>query len=73
MARGRNFIMKVDPATLPPGTGFTTPNPQVKRITQGIPARFDFGVKLPAGQDAPPGGPPENAAIRGQGHAEGQP
>jgi uncharacterized repeat protein (TIGR01451 family) len=73
MARGRNFIMKVDPATLPPGTGFTTPNPQVKRITQGIPARFDFGVKLPAGQDAPPGGPPENAATRGQGHAEGQP
>ncbi|WP_266157861.1 OmpA family protein, partial [Dyella silvatica] len=47
MARGRNFIMKVDPATLPPGTVFTTPNPLVKRITQGMPGRFDFGVKLP--------------------------
>ncbi|MFC5741780.1 DUF7507 domain-containing protein [Dyella tabacisoli] len=47
MARGRNFIMKVDPATLPPNITFTTPNPLVKRITQGLPARFDFGVKLP--------------------------
>ena len=76
MARGRNFIMKVDPATLPPESEFTTPNPQVKRITQGIPARFDFGVKLPAAQNAPTAtsnGPPENAANRGDGHAEGQP
>ncbi|MCY7355512.1 MAG: DUF11 domain-containing protein, partial [Lysobacter sp.] len=47
--RGRNFILKVDPATLPPGSTFTTDNPLVRRITPGIPVRFDFGVKLPPG------------------------
>jgi uncharacterized repeat protein (TIGR01451 family) len=45
--RGRNFIVKVDPATLPPGTTFTTDNPLVRRVTPGVPTRFDFGVKLP--------------------------
>ena len=45
--RGRNFLLKVDPATLPPGTAFTTENPRVRRVTPGIPVRFDFGVKLP--------------------------
>ncbi len=45
--RGRNFILKVDPATLPPGAPFTTDNPLLRRITPGIPVRFDFGVKLP--------------------------
>ena len=47
--RGRNIILKVDPATLPPGTTFTTDNPLVKRVTPGLPARFDFGVKLVQG------------------------
>ena len=47
--RGRNFILKVDPATLPPGSAFTTENPLVRRITPGVPVRFDFGVKLPPG------------------------
>jgi uncharacterized repeat protein (TIGR01451 family) len=47
IARGRNFILKVDPSTLPPGTVFTTDNPLVRRITPGLPVRFDFGVKLP--------------------------
>ena len=78
MARGRNFIMKVDPATLPPDSDFTTPNPQVKRITQGIPARFDFGVKLPEQelpipQNTTTGGPPERAATRGDQQTGGQP
>ncbi|MBE2211711.1 MAG: OmpA family protein [Xanthomonadaceae bacterium] len=45
--RGRNYILKVDPATLPPGAVFTTDNPLVRRITPGLPVRFDFGVKLP--------------------------
>ena len=45
--RGRNFILKVDPATLPPGTTFTTDNPLVRRVTPGVPVRFDFGVKMP--------------------------
>lgn len=48
--RGRNFIVKVDPGTLPPGTRFSTPNPLVQRITPGIPVRFDFGAQLPAGE-----------------------
>ncbi|SDQ34854.1 OmpA family protein, partial [Pseudoxanthomonas sp. CF125] len=45
--RGRNFILKVDPSTLPPGTQITTDNPLVRRITPGLPVRFDFGAKLP--------------------------
>ncbi len=45
--RGRNFILKVDPSTLPDGTVFTTENPRVKRITQGLLNRFDFGVRRP--------------------------
>ena len=32
---------------MPPGTTFTTENPRVRRVTPGIPVRFDFGVKLP--------------------------
>ncbi|MBT8062553.1 MAG: OmpA family protein, partial [Gammaproteobacteria bacterium] len=47
MERGRNFILKVDPATLPPGTEFTTENPRVLRITQGLLNRIDFGVRVP--------------------------
>src|SRR5690606_18890579 len=34
--RGRNFILKVDPATLPPGSGFTTENPRLRRVTPGL-------------------------------------
>ncbi|WP_202905297.1 OmpA family protein, partial [Luteimonas abyssi] len=51
---GRNFILKVDPATLPPGAELTTANPLVRRITPGLPVRFDFGVRLPV--EAIPGG-----------------
>lgn len=45
--RGRNVVLKVDPATLPPGSRFTTPNPLVRRVTPGLPVRYDFGVGLP--------------------------
>ncbi len=45
--RGRNFIIKVDPHTLPRGSGFTTENPRVLRVTQGLLNRIDFGVRLP--------------------------
>ncbi|MBT8422014.1 MAG: DUF11 domain-containing protein, partial [Gammaproteobacteria bacterium] len=47
MERGRNFILKVDPATLPSDAEFTTENPRVLRITQGMLNRIDFGVRLP--------------------------
>ncbi len=46
--RGRNFIIKVDSATLPQGALFTTENPRVLRITQGIMSKINFGIKLPA-------------------------
>jgi len=46
-ARGRNFILKLDTATLPPGSRVTTENPKLRRITGGVPTRFDFGVALP--------------------------
>lgn len=49
-ARGRNFILKLDTSTLPADTRFTTPNPLVRRITPGLPVRFDFGVVLPDGE-----------------------
>ena len=45
--RGRNFILKVDPSTLPAGAVFTTDNPLLRRVTPGLPVRFDWGVKLP--------------------------
>jgi hypothetical protein len=52
--RGRNFILKVDASTLPAGASFTTANPLVRRITPGVPVRFDFGVRLPPPEDATP-------------------
>ncbi len=47
MERGRNYIVKVDPATLPADATFTTENPRVKRLSQGLMNNFDFGVQLP--------------------------
>lgn len=44
---GRNFILKVDPSTLPAGAEFTTANPLLRRVTPGVPVRFDFGVRMP--------------------------
>lgn len=45
--RGRNFIVKVDPATLPEGATFTTENPRVMRITGGLMNQINFGIGLP--------------------------
>ncbi len=45
--RGRNYIVKVDPATLPEGTVFVSENPRVLRITQALVSKFNFAVKLP--------------------------
>ncbi|QQP95460.1 DUF7507 domain-containing protein [Lysobacter enzymogenes] len=59
--RGRNFILKVDPATLPPGSKLTTDNPLVRRLTPGVPVRFDFGVKLPPGEIP---GPKQDVEMR---------
>ncbi len=49
---GKNFILKVDKATLPKGAEFTTENPRVLRLTGAALNKINFGVKLP-GQQAP--------------------
>jgi large repetitive protein len=42
--RGRNFVLKLDPVSLPQGARVTTGNPLVRRLTGGLMVRFDFGV-----------------------------
>ena len=44
-ARGANFILKLDPATLPAGAEVASPNPRVLRITQSLMSRVDFAVR----------------------------
>ena len=44
--RGNNFIIKVDPVTLPINSKFTTPNPLVKRIGH-VMEKYNFGVQYP--------------------------
>lgn len=46
-SRGVNFILKVDPTTLPPDFAFTTENPRLIRLTKGLLEKINFGVKLP--------------------------
>jgi uncharacterized repeat protein (TIGR01451 family) len=46
--RGQNFVVKVDLATLPAGSVLTTENPLIRRVTEGLPVRFDFGFRLPS-------------------------
>lgn len=47
-ARGTNFILKLDPATLPAGAAVAGPNPRVLRITQSLMSRIDFAVRFDA-------------------------
>ncbi len=42
---GSNFMLKLDPHTLPPGFRVTTENPRVVRLTAGKFARINFGVR----------------------------
>ncbi|MBX2837275.1 MAG: DUF11 domain-containing protein [Gammaproteobacteria bacterium] len=41
---GRNFVLKVDPASLPDGSHFTTENPYVLRIVNTTLNKINFGV-----------------------------
>ncbi|MGM9426711.1 beta strand repeat-containing protein [Hydrogenophaga sp. MI9] len=43
-AHGRNFVLKLDPVSLPEGTRVLSANPLVRRLTGGVAVRFDFGV-----------------------------
>ncbi len=45
--RGHNYILKVDPKTLPKNSTFTTENPRVIKLTGGLFTKFNFGVKIP--------------------------
>jgi len=44
---GQNFVLKVDPATLPQGSRFTTENPYVLRIVNTSLNKINFGVHVP--------------------------
>jgi uncharacterized repeat protein (TIGR01451 family)/fimbrial isopeptide formation D2 family protein len=48
-SKGQNFIIKVDPRTIPAGMIFTTENPRVFRVTQGMIAKINFGLGFPKG------------------------
>ena len=43
-SKGKNFIIKVDPTTLPQGFEFTTENPKVIKLGN-VPVKANFGVK----------------------------
>ncbi|MCQ9627244.1 DUF11 domain-containing protein, partial [Cetobacterium somerae] len=43
---GKNYVIKVDPTTLPKGAEFTTENPRVRHLGK-VMMKFNFGVKLP--------------------------
>ena len=45
-SRGANFILKLDPQTLPAGAEVISGNPRVLRVTQSLMSSIDFAVKL---------------------------
>ncbi len=47
-SRGANFILKLDPATLPEGARVVSQNPRVLRVTQSLMSRIDFAVRFDA-------------------------
>ena len=65
--RGRNFVLKLDPVSLPQGARVTTGNPLVRRLTGGLMVRFDFGVGFdnaaPAAIVVPPPAPAPGAPV----------
>ena len=45
LARGRNFVIKLDVNSISTNKKITTQNPLVKRITHGMPTEFNFGIR----------------------------
>jgi len=70
---GQNFVLKVDPATVPQGSRFTTENPYVLRIVNTSLNKINFGVHVPV-EDPYRNGSSRNcdavAAEREQQHVE---
>ena len=46
-ARGANFIIKLDPQSLPAGAEVLGENPRVLRITESLMSRIDFALRFP--------------------------
>ena len=61
--RGRNFIIKLDTATLPGEAVVTSENPRVIRLTQALMSKVNFSVRMPARRFEPLG-PGGNKLIR---------
>lgn len=56
-ARGANFILKLDPASLPDGSVVVSENPRVIRLTPSLMSRIDFAVGLPEPELLPAASP----------------
>ena len=53
--RGANFVLKLDVFSLPDDAKVLSDNPQVVRLTPGVPARVNFRISLPTnGNQTPP-------------------
>ena len=69
--RGSNFILKLDPRSLPPGYRVTTENPRVVRLTPGMLTEMNFGatlgkvVRIDLASEAFPGGQMSAALTQG--------
>ena len=55
--RGRNFIVKLDTATLPGEAVVTSENPRVIRLTPALMSKVNFGVRMPSRHLEPEPGP----------------
>ena len=62
--RGRNFIIKLDRATLPNEAVVTSENPRVIRLTQALMSKVNFSVRMPSQHLQPEQGPGGNKLIR---------
>ncbi|MEB8432362.1 SpaA isopeptide-forming pilin-related protein [Cocleimonas sp. KMM 6892] len=51
---GKNIVLKVDTATLPNGSRFTTENPRVMRLTGTSLNKINFGIQLPVEKQVAP-------------------
>jgi hypothetical protein len=63
---GSNFVLKVDPRTLPLGWVVTTDNPRSIRLTRGKFGELNFGVAPPTTASPPNPGPSATRRKEGE-------
>ena len=63
---GSNFVLKLDPRTLPLGWDVTTDNPRSIRLTRGKFGELNFGVAPQEATDTAPGTTPANRTGKGE-------